>query len=1088
MTVQPHATTDLLQVVQPIVQLCDWILDVQWIYADDDMECKKAPVKLAIIYAHNFVEIWSYPEMKQLHRVYCEEKCLLYASRFYGHHLSTLNLAVGTVFNKILLWSPCARLDNNDNDDSTVDVQLVGHEGVAFKLRFSPDGQHLASVSDDRTIRIWSLMDTKKAPTVLFGHQARIWDCQFIDDLLISVSEDCTCVVWKMEENGEDSRRIAVWDGHYTKNAWCLAVNPSRTLVVTGGDDGGIRVWPLASVKDQLIDSSDQMQPVVLPDPSKYCLNGSLSKEVASKEGIRNFVYIHPGMIIVSTFSGYILRYALYEDTWHSIYQDAALISYCMMTASPDGSFIVCGSITGQLTLLAIEDNEQPLQQWKPHTEKIFDIYILQTNHNESVYDILSITWLGDLVWYRYDRVNNTLIPRAKLVPPPHTVVVSVDIDPTEQLLVCGSREGALLVYDLSSIPSEYNADTAIVAIQPVWELRRSHGRNAVTTVAFRRQPGTEELVVWSTGRDGAYAQWRVHQALVTHEHTSDSDSKEERTIRLERIFYSKVTKGWLERIYFMDNQVLLGGFFQKRFFLYNETRHYEMLSVACGGSHRRWRFLIGNAKLENTVFSFMRMEKVLVYSVTQSAELSIPPKLQGNLHGREIRTIQWINMKEHPILLSGGEDGYLCLSHLITNTHDMSIVPYCRIKAHSSVIRASALSDHDNLSPLLVTCGGADELRVWRVHIESTTATDDITLGKQTLPAISVYELSSCPSTNVPFEIRIMDVCVFSLQQFFTERNTDHPIKSKSTDTTHIITAVYSDAFVRIWAFSDTTKSWQCLAQSDEHQKCILSCTMIWYNGHPLLITGATNGSVYVWDITTVLTSHYEDQCNDNDASIADDVVHLHPLLKMPSLHQSGVNCLDATIMQSSSSSSSIFIATGGDDNALHVVELVAIKDNPCQLAIKQMIHEPNAHASALQGCQFLTSCNGLLVTVAWDLRLQWWQLTETSATSIECIPQPFGSCLSQDRRHELMERHVKPADATTSLALVHSTVLNVTDPSALTILDTSVMNTSDQRSIHHDNDDTSLSSPLLAIAGMGVQVVRMTSTTRSVTAGLPS
>jgi hypothetical protein len=47
----------------------------------------------------------------------------------------------------------------------------------------------------------------------------------------------------------------------------------------------------------------------------------------------------------------------------------------------------------------------------------------------------------------------------------------------------------------------------------------------------------------------------------------------------------------------------------------------------------------------------------------------------------------------------------------------------------------------------------------------------------------------------------------------------------------------------------------------------------------------------------------------------------------------------------------SSIFIVTGGDDNALHVVELVAINNNLQQLTIKQMIHEPNAHGSALQG-----------------------------------------------------------------------------------------------------------------------------------------
>jgi hypothetical protein len=43
------------------------------------------------------------------------------------------------------------------------------------------------------------------------------------------------------------------------------------------------------------------------------------------------------------------------------------------------------------------------------------------------------------------------------------------------------------------------------------------------------------------------------------------------------------------------------------------------------------------------------------------------------------------------------------------------------------------------------------------------------------------------------------MDVCLFSLKQFFTELNAVYPIKSKVTDATYIVAAVYSDAFVRV-------------------------------------------------------------------------------------------------------------------------------------------------------------------------------------------------------------------------------------------------------------------------------------------------
>ncbi|RKP25885.1 hypothetical protein SYNPS1DRAFT_28390 [Syncephalis pseudoplumigaleata] len=986
MTVRPSMSSGPLVVAPLIWQLSDWILDVQWIYAEDDAGCQRPPTEIAIVYAHNYVEVWSYPGQEQLHRIHCEEKCLLdrYAARFHGHHLSMLRLAAGTVFNKVLVWSPCA--DRASGNDRTVDLQLAGHEAASSRAVW-PSGTDMG------------LPVHRRSPRERVGGKPAIATIMIIVLIIIMVDAG-------LFERADDIGGSA--HSHSLQPRWW----PAR------GKQGGITDGAMSTDVE--------------------------GQNVASKEGIRNFVYIHPGTVVISTFSGYILQHALHEDTWQRIHHDDALISYCMMSASPDSAFIVCGSIAGQLTLLSMHDKERVPLQWKPHTEKIFDIYILHINDDEPVYEILSITWLGDLVWYRYDASTHTLTAWARMVPPPHTVVVSVDYDAATKLLVCGAREGALLVYAMEDV----HTSTDMLVVRHAWELRRAHGRNAVTAAVFRRLPGTEELTVWTTGRDGAYAQWRVHQRTVMEEEEEETVS-----IELERVFYSKITKGWLERIYFMDNQVLLGGFFHKRFFLYNETRHYEMLSVACGGSHRRWRFLLGNAKLENTVFAFMRMEKVLVYTVAQSVEVASPPKLQANFHGREVRTVQWIATGNHPVLLSGGEDGYLCLSQVHPTTHGTSITPYCRVKAHSSVIRASALLEQDGSAPLLVTCGGADELRIWRIHIDPSSSSTG-----HAPPAVSIHELSSCPSTNASTSI-----------------------KFKTTDATHIVAAAYSDAFVRIWSFSETTKTWRCLAQSDAHQQCILSCAMAWMHGHPLLVTGATNGSVYVWDLTSVLLHAYKDACSGEHAARMHSAVgHLQPALKVPLVHQSGVNCLDVRVQPSDGT---ITIATGGDDNALNVIELAATMDHPRQLLeVKRITREPNAHASALQGCRFLPSSTNhavVMVTVAWDLRLQWWQLTRPNMDDEHAASDD--TQLPVDATQARLHTTSKP-NAATSLALLHSMLLNVNDPSALALLDTS---TTVYRHHHHhserDMDRASTPSPmLLAIAGMGAQVIRMTPSSR--------
>ncbi|MBK8129096.1 MAG: hypothetical protein IPK53_09220 [bacterium] len=46
-------------------------------------------------------------------------------------------------------------------------------------VAFSPDGQTLASGSDDRTIRLWDLGEPTAAPVVLSGHESWVHSVAF---------------------------------------------------------------------------------------------------------------------------------------------------------------------------------------------------------------------------------------------------------------------------------------------------------------------------------------------------------------------------------------------------------------------------------------------------------------------------------------------------------------------------------------------------------------------------------------------------------------------------------------------------------------------------------------------------------------------------------------------------------------------------------------------------------------------------------------------------------------------------------------------------------------------------------------------
>jgi WD40 repeat protein len=66
------------------------------------------------------------------------------------------------------------------------------------------------------------------------------------DDILVTVSEDATCKLWKNTEETKlektiINRSLETLKGHSGKNVRALACYEG--FIATGGDDGAIKVW-----------------------------------------------------------------------------------------------------------------------------------------------------------------------------------------------------------------------------------------------------------------------------------------------------------------------------------------------------------------------------------------------------------------------------------------------------------------------------------------------------------------------------------------------------------------------------------------------------------------------------------------------------------------------------------------------------------------------------------------------------------------------------------------------------------------------------------------------------------------------------
>ncbi|HEY9726455.1 MAG TPA: AAA-like domain-containing protein [Chroococcales cyanobacterium] len=115
--------------------------------------------------------------------------------------------------------------------------RLEGHSEGVISVSFSPNGQMIASASNDKTIKLWSL-DGKELQT-LKGHGSGVISASFSPDgqMIASASNDKTIKLWSL-----DGKELQTFKGH-SCGVISVSFSPNGQMIASASNDETIKLW-----------------------------------------------------------------------------------------------------------------------------------------------------------------------------------------------------------------------------------------------------------------------------------------------------------------------------------------------------------------------------------------------------------------------------------------------------------------------------------------------------------------------------------------------------------------------------------------------------------------------------------------------------------------------------------------------------------------------------------------------------------------------------------------------------------------------------------------------------------------------------
>lgn len=184
-------------------------------------------------------------------------------------------------------WSPDGQNIASASNDHSVQIWNAtsgalafsyAHNGAANSVAWSPDGALIASSGEDTVVRVVKA-NNGNSVIVYQGHTASVYEVKFSPDStrISSVSADKTVRIW----DAQTGDTVLIYSGH-TARVWTAVWSPDGRFIVSGSDDKTVQVWDVSTGATLLTYSSHTaaVRTVAWSPDSRYIASGGDDKTV----------------------------------------------------------------------------------------------------------------------------------------------------------------------------------------------------------------------------------------------------------------------------------------------------------------------------------------------------------------------------------------------------------------------------------------------------------------------------------------------------------------------------------------------------------------------------------------------------------------------------------------------------------------------------------------------------------------------------------------------------------------------------------------------------------------------------------------